>query len=277
MFSKKTRIIAGTTVLTVLAVAFTGVASARIGESRLTPRTGSSHTELPMHDGDGPRDRHAPPHLDAVTGALGLSAEELHARLEDGSSLADVAATEGVDVRTVIDAIVADEKAEIAQRVTEGKLTQAEADAMLSTVVEHATAIVNGQRPPRGFRDGHGPRGRMKQHLDAAASALGVTPEELGRSLEDGSSLADVATAQGVDVRKVVDAIVADETAEIARRVADGKLTQAEADAMLARVVEHATAIVNGEHPDHADGHGHADRRGHRPGDGPTDDRDSDA
>jgi hypothetical protein len=271
MFSKKARIIAGTTVLTVLAVAFTGVASARIGESRLTPRTGSFVSNRPMHDGDGPRDHREPPHLDAVTGALGLSADELQARLGAGSSLADIAAAEGVDVRKVVDAIVADEKAELAQRVDDGKLTQAEADAMLARVVEHATAIVNGEHLRRGFRDGHGPRGRMKRHLDVAASALGVTPEELKRSLEDGSSLADVATTEGVDVREVVDAIVADEKAEIAQRVDDGKLTQAEADAMLSRIVAHATAIVNGEHP------GRADRHGHRRGDGPTGDRYSDA
>ena len=67
---------------------------------------------------------------------------------------------QNVAVQKVIDAIVADEKAEIVQAVTDGKLTQAQADALQAKVVEHVTAIVNGERPAPLFgRGGHGGRG----------------------------------------------------------------------------------------------------------------------
>lgn len=98
-------------------------------------------------------------------------------------------------------------------------------------------------------RHDHGPRGRMRAHLEAASAALGMTPEDVRTALQGGSSLADLAKAKNVALQKVVDAIVVDEKAEIAQAVADGKLTQTQADALLAKVVEHVTAIVNGEHP----------------------------
>ena len=128
-------------------------------------------------------------------------------------------------------------------------------------------------------RHDHGPRGRMRAHLEAASAALGMTPEDVRTALQGGSSLADLAKAKNVALQKVVDAIVVDEKAEIAQAVADGKLTQTQADALLAKVVEHVTAIVNGEHPvppmgrgrhgdDHGlDGmHGHDGGLGHRDG-----------
>lgn len=128
-------------------------------------------------------------------------------------------------------------------------------------------------------RHDHGPRGRMRAHLEAASAALGMTPEDVRTALQGGSSLADLAKAKNVALQKVVDAIVVDEKAEIAQAVADGKLTQTQADALLAKVVEHVTAIVNGEHPvppmgrgrqgdDHGlDGmHGHDGGPGHRDG-----------
>lgn len=128
-------------------------------------------------------------------------------------------------------------------------------------------------------RHDHGPRGRMRAHLEAASAALGMTPEDVRTALQGGSSLADLAKAKNVALQKVVDAIVVDEKAEIAQAVADGKLTQTQADALLAKVVEHVTAIVNGEHPappmgrgrhgdDHSrDGtHGHDGDPGHRDG-----------
>jgi hypothetical protein len=113
-------------------------------------------------------------------------------------------------------------------------------------------------------RHDHGPRGRMRAHLEAASAALGMTPEDVRTALQGGSTLADLAKAKNVALQKVVDAIVVDEKAEVAQAVADGKLTQTQADALLAKVVEHVTAIVNGEHPvppmgrgRHGDDHGY--------------------
>jgi polyhydroxyalkanoate synthesis regulator phasin len=101
--------------------------------------------------------------LDAAAAALGISEDDLRAALEDGQSIADVAAAQGVDVQTVIDALVAEAQTHLDEKVAAGDLTQEEADARLSQLTEGITAMVNGERPPmpEGGRGGHfrGPRG----------------------------------------------------------------------------------------------------------------------
>ena len=64
----------------------------------------------------------------------------------------------GVNAQAVIDALVAAEKAKIAEHVTSGDITQAEADQKLAALTQGVTAMVNGQLPAGGprFHD-HGP------------------------------------------------------------------------------------------------------------------------
>ena len=56
---------------------------------------------------------------------------ELATAVQSGQSIADVAAAEGVDVQVVIDALVTEAEARIAQGVTDGRFTLEEADAKL--------------------------------------------------------------------------------------------------------------------------------------------------
>ncbi len=73
--------------------------------------------------------------------------------------------------------------------------------------------------------------------FDAAAKALGLTPEQLFAELHAGKSLSDIATAKGVDLQKVYDAMNADRIAAmkaaIQQAVTDGTMTQAQADWLL--------------------------------------------
>ena len=85
--------------------------------------------------------------------------------------------------------------------------------------------------PPGGF----GLRGLHSQAaLDAAAKALGMTADELSAQLWGGKTLADIATAKGVDIATVkaaVDAaLVAETKTAIQQAVTDGSITQAKAD-----------------------------------------------
>ena len=73
--------------------------------------------------------------------------------------------------------------------------------------------------------------------FDAAAKALGMTPEQLFSELHSGKSLSDIATAKGVDLQKVYDAMNADRIeamkASIQQAVKDGTMTQEQADWLL--------------------------------------------
>jgi hypothetical protein len=98
------------------------------------------------------------PGLDAAATALGIDASELRTDLQSGKTIADVAKDKGVDVQTVIDALVKEMQSHLADAVSSGRLTQAQADEMKANATERATAMVNGERPD-GPPPGMGPGG----------------------------------------------------------------------------------------------------------------------
>lgn len=73
--------------------------------------------------------------------------------------------------------------------------------------------------------------------FDAAAEALGLTPEELFSELHAGNTLEEIAEAQGVDIDSVYDAMSASRVEAmkeaIQQAVEDGTITQAQADWLL--------------------------------------------
>lgn len=128
--------------------------------------------------------------------------------------------------------------------VADGTLNQTQRDAVAAALL--AAQPADGPGHGRGGPDGdhgHGP------NLDVAATALGVSADDLRTQLDAGSTIAQVAQARGVDVQTVVDALLADMQSHLDQGVADGKLTQAEADARKADAARHATDMVNGVRP----------------------------
>jgi hypothetical protein len=100
--------------------------------------------------------------LSAVATALGMSDEELRSALEGDQTIADIAAAQGIDVATVVDAVVTAQRERLAERVAAGDLTQAEADAKLADAEARATAVVDGERPAFAGSHRHGgPPDRM--------------------------------------------------------------------------------------------------------------------
>ena len=68
----------------------------------------------------------------AAATAIGSARRTSAPRCSRGKTIADVARAKGVDVTTVIDAIVTDMNSHLADAVSNGKLTQAQADEMKS-------------------------------------------------------------------------------------------------------------------------------------------------
>ncbi|MCU1496827.1 MAG: LysM peptidoglycan-binding protein [Acidimicrobiales bacterium] len=104
------------------------------------------------HGGPGRRFR-IDERLEAAATALAMSEADLRAALEDGTkSLADIAEEKGVDKQKVIDAMVADAKASLAEAVKAGKLTQAHADERAANLADRMAEAVERTRP-----EDHGP------------------------------------------------------------------------------------------------------------------------
>lgn len=92
------------------------------------------------------------PGLDTAAEALGITSDELRTALEGGQTIAEVASEKGVDVQTVIDAMVAGLKTHLDEEVASGEHTQAEADEKLAGATERITDSVNNGMPERGER-----------------------------------------------------------------------------------------------------------------------------
>jgi hypothetical protein len=195
----------------------------------------------------------------AAVAYLGLTAAQVQTDLAAGKTLAQIAtATTGKSTDGLIAALVTHEKAEIAAKVTAGKITQAQADAIIPTLTASFTAFVNstGGGPGRG---GHGPGvGGHSDELDAAATYLGLTAADLITKVQAGQTLAQIAGATaGKTVDGLVAALVTAEKAELAAKVTAGKITQAQADAIIPTLTATFTAFVNGTGGPHGpEGHG---------------------
>ncbi|MGB0112238.1 MAG: hypothetical protein WBP59_03375 [Ilumatobacteraceae bacterium] len=101
----------------------------------------------------------------------------------------------------------------------------AQVDDDTEVPADEAADDQDGER--RGRRGGCG-------DSEALAEVLGLTTDELHDAREGGASLAEIAADQGVAVDDVVDAIVAERAEHLAEEVAEGEITQAEADERLA-------------------------------------------
>lgn len=118
----------------------------------------------------------------------------------------------------------------LAGLVADGSLTQEQVDEVAATL--DAADLGRGHGGWDGGWDGGPGHGRG---LDAAATALGMTAEDLRTALQaDGATLASVAEEQGVAVDTLVDALVAAAQERVTEAVADGDLTQEQADERLA-------------------------------------------
>lgn len=69
---------------------------------------------------------------DALSNALGLTSDELYAELNSGKTLAELAAEQGLDRAALVAELESAYQAGLAQAVTDGILTQQQADAMLA-------------------------------------------------------------------------------------------------------------------------------------------------
>ncbi len=112
--------------------------------------------------------------LDEAAAYLGVTEDELHAELEDGKSLADVAKAEGKSVEGLVGALVTASTKKIDAAVSDGKLTEEQATSLKADLESRVTDLVNGTRPEgMGRGPGHGhPWGGDQDDDDAGAPAF---------------------------------------------------------------------------------------------------------
>lgn len=202
-----------------------------------------------------------------IAAALGLTEDELKTETEAGKTLAAIAAEQGVDVQTIIDAEVSAVKVKLDEQLADGKVTQEEYDAKLLKATESATNHVNAVLPERSKDEGLGGRGGegFGGGFDTIAEVLGLTVDELKAEIEAGKTIAAIAAEQGVDVQDIIDAQVAAMQEKLDEQLAAGTITQEQYDTKLTKATEHATNHVNGVLPERGEGNGPGGQGGKGP------------
>jgi uncharacterized protein YidB (DUF937 family) len=195
---------------------------------------------------------------EAVAEALGMTTDEVKAALQEGSTLAEIAATQGISEADLVSQLVAQAQAHIDELVASGDLTAEEAAEKSAGLQERVTNAVNAdpsERQGHRGRKGHGPA------LETLGEILGLTTDEIKEGFAAGQSIADMATAQGVDVDSVVDQLVAEAMERVDAAVEAGKIDAERAAEISEGLEEKISDRVNAD-PSERPGRG--ERRGPR-------------
>ncbi|HEY9287559.1 MAG TPA: hypothetical protein VIT43_06015 [Candidatus Dormibacteraeota bacterium] len=150
-----------------------------------------------------------------------------------------LAAILGLSPSKTQDALKNAELQTVDQMLADGRITQAQADALKAKInAGQGLGPIGGFGFPRGgaFAPKHGLRGLMTAELNAAASALHMSTSDLMSALRSGKKLSDLEAQQ-----KVSDSAVKTAMRNAAKGVLDplvknGTITQAQEDAVLAGV-----------------------------------------
>lgn len=181
---------------------------------------------------------------DKVASLLGMSVADLRTARQSGKSLAEIAADKGISRDTLVSGMLQLHQDAVAARVADGTLTQAQADQVLANMKTRIEAMVDG----KGFAPGRGPQkgglGIGPLH-DQVASLLGMSLTDLQTARQSGKSLAEIAADKGINRDTLVAGMLKAHQEALAARVADGSLTPAQADQMLASMKTRIEAMVD--------------------------------
>jgi hypothetical protein len=185
----------------------------------------------------------------AVIGGGGAAIAASGGSSSPGRSFFDsVARHLGISSQKLEDATKAAAIDQVDAALNEGKITQAEADALKQR-------IESGDYPPF-FGPFFGPRFGpdfdrpgvppflFGERLSSAAEYLGLTGAELRAKLNEGQTLAQIAKAQSKSVAGLKDVMLKATKAKLHQFVGEGKLTQAEADETYDRFESHLDDLI---------------------------------
>src|SRR6059058_726155 len=172
-------------------------------------------------------------------GGAAIAADRLGSSNDSQAVVNDAAKQLGVTPSALTAALKKALENRVDEAVAAGRLTKEQGDELKQRIDAGDVPLFGG--PGFGFHE----RGALFGGLDTAASYLGLTEVQLRSQFQSGKSLADVAKAQGKSVDGLVQAIVAAAKTKVDAAVAAGRLTQSQADSILAGLKSHVSDFVN--------------------------------
>jgi hypothetical protein len=192
--------------------------------------------------------------LSAASSYLGLSTDQIQTDLQNGQTLAQIATAQGKTADGLVSALVAAAKSKLDTAVGDGKLTSDQEANILPVLQTEITNEVDATNA--GFGGGRGGFGGgfarpgfgfgLGGNLSAVATYLGLSTDQIQTDLQNGQTLAQIATGQGKTADGLVSAVVAAEKTNLDQAVSDGKLTADQETNILSMAQKLLTNFVNG-------------------------------
>jgi polyhydroxyalkanoate synthesis regulator phasin len=146
----------------------------------------------------------------------------------------------GISVEKYDSAVDQAQKQVLDEAVSEGWLTQEQADLYQWRMDQAPDKGMWGMG--KGFGGfGRGMYGPGNNLVSVAADKMGMKLTDLLTELQNGKSIADVAKEKGVDTQMIVDAYMAQVKETLDKAVADGNITQKQADYQLEQIKTRVT------------------------------------
>ena len=180
----------------------------------------------------------------AVGGAIG--ATKLTPKQESDAVIDDAANQLGVDPADLSNALKQALKNRVDAAVKDGRLTKQMGEAMKKRIDAGGVPLFGVG--PRFDRE-HGRGFFFHGKLEAAATYLGMSEEQLRDALSNRKTLAQVARDRGKSVDGLVDAMLANMQQKLDAAVKAGRLTDAERNEMVTGLKKRITNLVNGRFP----------------------------
>ncbi len=205
----------------------------------------------------------------AAAQAIGITPQQLQSELP-GKSLAQVATNHGKQASDVVSALTTAADTRIDQAVSSGRLTADQGNTQKTDAANRINQLVNQTMPQGGpgvnrpaggpgapgapgtpgtpAGPGRGPGGPgfgiFQQGLEAAAQAIGITPQQLMSELP-GNSLATVATNHGKQPADVATALKSAADARIDQAVQNGRLTSDQGNTQKTNIDNRIDQLMN--------------------------------
>jgi|GEM_PF-1126346 len=193
---------------------------------------------------------------------LDMTPQELLAALQDGKSINNLAQEKGTDPADITAAILEKLDETLDQAVQDGKITQERATAILDKGKDQVPAFLGktlegrmpeGRKPeghvpgglPRGGRPGFATGHAAGSLFGIAAEKLDMTVQELLAELQDGKSMADVASEKGVNQDDIAAAYLEQLEESLNQAVDNGRITKEQATSMLEQAKEHVPDMLD--------------------------------
>jgi cell division FtsZ-interacting protein ZapD len=189
-----------------------------------------------------------------ITEKTGMTNREILQAIIGGQSLNDILKAKNVDAAVVKAEIIKELTATIQKSVTEGKLTQQQADVAIKALDAAVTRLMGGNLVGADSRvdnlKGEAAKafaraGGIEALLAETATVAKLSQREVIQKVQAGETLAQIVTTAGGDVKKVVDAAVEKTKTQLLRFVNTNRISQEEYDKLIPELPALYTELMN--------------------------------